>query len=293
MKRRVAERHLEPEYATGRNALEERGIYIEHHVPSPHALPYHFHPSIEVNYLTGCDMTYSFSGNTVFVERGRLCVFWATFPHRTIGVSANGQITNAQVALSEFLNWPMPPDFRNILLGGGVICDRSSKSSDRAMTDRWAAEMKDPSPDRQRLHGLEVQSRLYRLALEGWDVLLEPKVTPPKRILGSNAILQFENMLMFVAQNFSNRVTVGQVARSGDISVNYAISLFKSMLGRTIKQHITDVRLHHAKMLLSETDRRILTVAMDCGFGSLSAFYDAFHAETNSSPAAFREAYRQ
>ncbi len=291
MKRRAIQRSLEPEFATGPTAKDEHEIYLQHHAPSPEAQPYHFHPTIEVNYLTDCDMTYSFSGKKVFVERNRLCVFWAAHPHRTKSVSGKGLITNAQISLSEFLRWPLPPEFRNVLLGGGVICNKSQTASDQFLTERWAIEKVDVTDGRQSLHALEIESRLYRLALEGWNILLEPMSVPPTKILGGNAILQFEKMILFVGRNFSDSLTVGQVAEAGEISVNYAISLFKSVFGRTIKQHITDVRIYHAKMLLAETDRRIVTVAMDCGFGSLSAFYDAFQSQTKNSPAAFRKGH--
>ncbi len=288
MEREIAKTQLEPEFEIGRNALEKQNILIEHHVPLPHDDPYHFHPSIEVNYLSGCDMTYSFSGDEVFVERGRLCVFWAAYPHRTIKVSDPGLITNAQIVLSEFLKWPMPAEFRNVLLGGGVIAGSTKLVSDRALSTRWAEEMADQTPGRQKLHSLEVQSRLYRLALEGWDILLAPKSAPPQKILDGNAVEQFEKMLLFIGHHFRSQISVKDVAQAGGISIDYAILLFKSTLGQTIKQHITDVRVEHAKMLLSETDRRILTVAMDCGFGSLSAFYDAFQSRTKTSPVAFR-----
>ena len=66
------------------------------------------------------------------------------------------------------------------------------------------------------------------------------------------------------------------------------MSLFRKMMGRTIKQHITDMRMFYAKMILSETDAKVLTVAMDSGFGSLSTFYEAFQKHVGISPAAFR-----
>lgn len=65
-------------------------------------------------------------------------------------------------------------------------------------------------------------------------------------------------------------------------------------MGVSIKNHLTRTRLSHAKMLLSETDQKIVTVAMDSGFGSLSSFYEAFTEHNDGlSPAKYRRAMRR
>ncbi len=46
----------------------------------------------------------------------------------------------------------------------------------------------------------------------------------------------------------------------------------------------------HAKMLLVETDRKILTIAIECGFASLSSFYQCLQNHVCRYPAAFRKA---
>lgn len=267
----------------------DKGIVLQRHRPEAQTDVYHFHPSLEINFLQNCDMTYSFSGEEVELKRDRICVFWAAHPHRATGVNNDGVITNAYVSLSEFLKWSLPAEFRNKILSGAVLCAKSKLDGDRAMADRWAAELDNTDPEWQRLHALEIHTRLYRLAIDGWEVLLDPKRSAPPTLIGGNASVQFEKMLMFVAHHFADRISIADVAAQADISPNYAISLFRKMLGQTIKEHITDMRIFHAKMLLSESDRKILTIAMDCGFGSLSSFYEAFHNRTGFSPAAFRD----
>ncbi len=279
----------EKNYTEMGRSPRDRGVFLEHHQPKDQAFAYHFHPSIEVNFLQGCDMTYSFSGREVLLQRGRLCVFWAAHPHRVIHVRDIGVITNAYVSLSEFLHWPLPSDYVSLLLSGAVLCSRGNTLGDDEMARRWAQEVDNTQLKWQRLHALEIQARLFRMSVDGWDVLLESRNGASKNILGGKAILQFERMLRFVAKHYANPIKINDVAERGGVSPNYAISLFRKMLGRTIKEHITDMRMFHAKMQLSETETKILTIAMDSGFGSLSAFYEAFHNHTGVSPAAFRK----
>lgn len=267
----------------------DRGVFLQHHQPDDRADPYHFHPSIEVNFLQDCDMTYSFSGREVAVQRRRLCVFWAAHPHRVIDIRDKGVITNAYVSLSEFLHWPLPSEFVNLLLSGAVLSSLGYTVGDDELAGRWACEVQNTQLKWQRLHALEIQARLFRMSVDGWDVLLESRNGARNNMLGGKAILQFERMLRFVAKHYANPIKINDVAEKGGVSPNYAISLFRKMLGRTIKEHITDMRMFHAKMQLSETESKILTIAMDSGFGSLSAFYESFHNHTGVSPAAFRK----
>ncbi|MDJ1009110.1 MAG: helix-turn-helix domain-containing protein [Paracoccaceae bacterium] len=96
-------------------------------------------------------------------------------------------------------------------------------------------------------------------------------------------------MLRYVLLHYADPITLNDIAQAAGITKNYAIILFKKMLGTTAKAHLTRVRISHAKMLLSYQDRKILMIALDCGFQSQSAFYEAFKRETGVTPAEFRD----
>lgn len=289
MERLLENKYSKSEFAKAISCPSERYVFIEHHKPKSFSRPYHFHPSIEVNYLHDCDMTYSFSGNEVELKRRKICVFWAAYPHRSTGVSEDGSITNAYISLSEFLRWQIPSDFINQVLSGAVLVSKTETESDRLMVERWLGEIDNSSPAWQRMHVMEIQARLNRLAVEGWDVLLPPHRVPGKKMIGGKAVGQFEKMLRFISDNFSNKITVDLVSKSGNVSSNYAMSLFRKILGVTIKEHITDIRIFHAKMLLTDTNDKILSIAIDCGFGSNSVFYDTFQQKVGIPPAKFRK----
>lgn len=64
--------------------------------------------------------------------------------------------------------------------------------------------------------------------------------------------------------------------------------LFRAREGRSIRQHLTALRLDKARELLTGTDLPIAAVALDCGFESLSNFYKRFREHTGQTPARFR-----
>ncbi len=271
----------------------DRGVYVQHHVPRLPRKAYHLHPSVEINFLQHCRMAYSFSGTEVEIPEGRFCLFWAAVPHGVTRIEGKGTITNTYVTLSELLRWSLPKKFVSELLGGSLIISRRELAGDRLLADRWAAEVDQTSQEWQRLHALEVRSRLLRLALQGWDSVALSSTRNAIGGISERAVVSFEKMLSFIAIHYTDKITLENVANAGGISKNYAISLFRRLLGRTVKSYILELRIIHAKMQLINSDAKVLSVAMDCGFGSESAFYDMFRKHTGLSPASFREAARE
>jgi len=274
------------EFAEG-NVPEKHGVLLEHHVPHFDG-NFHFHPSIEVNFLHDCAMTYSFSGRELRVEPGHFIVFWAALPHRVIGVEGKGSITNAYVHLSEFFQWPLPQDFVNLLLAGAVVTNGILDPTDEHLAKRFAAERDQRDRTWRTVHTLEIQARLARLAAHGPEVLLPPVYKKSETNHSRNLVSRFDTMLQFVSENYARPITLNAVADAANISSNHATTIFRKFLGCTVKHYINNVRLFHAKMMLVESDAKILTVALDSGFGSVSAFYEVFRDRIGVSPAIFR-----
>lgn len=267
-----------------------QAVYLEHHVPDVENDPYHTHPSIEINYLRGCEMTYSFSGQEITIPQERICVFWAAYPHRATALSGNGEITNAYVSLKQFLDFAVSSDLKNDILAGSILCAKTQSPFDRALMDRLSQETENDDEKWQSLHRLEVQARLVRLDTEGWNIIGQPRPKIGRHQIGGGAVAHFDKMLRFIAHNAFEPIKVQDVANAAGISTNYAITLFRKMLGMTVKAYILDLRIHHAKMMLTDTSAKILTISLDCGFASLSSFYDAFAHATGMSPSQFRMA---
>lgn len=264
------------------------GVFLQHHRPRTMDDNYHVHPSIEVNYLRDCNLTYSFGGDLVHVPRHRFCIFWAAQPHRVVSVTGVGTITNAHLSLGEFLGWRLPSDFVASLMAGAVISASHPTDGDDALASRLASEVQTTSEAMSSLHCLELQARITRLAMSRWERIgLIHQETNGAQTSG-NGVVYFEKMLRHIGARFNDPITLADVAGSASISDNYANTLFKNFLGSTIKAYIRDLRVNHARMLLSETDEKVINIALDCGFKSLSSFYDAFQKLAATSPAEYR-----
>ena len=57
----------------------------------------------------------------------------------------------------------------------------------------------------------------------------------------------------------------------------------------SIWQYLTRLRLAHAQWLLLTSERSVLSIALESGFGSLARFYAAFTREYGTPPGEFRK----
>jgi AraC-like DNA-binding protein len=284
---RPTEGPAEPDFVERSLVPGKAPFLIERHVPTRFREPYHHHTSVEINFLDGVEMTYSFSGRPVVVPRGRLTLFWAAAPHRVIEVAGPGRITNIYLALGRFLGWGLPGPLVDVLSAGCVLAARTGEG-EPAWLDRLLSEKDRGDPDWRRLHLGEIEARLRRLALEGWDVLLAPSGGARQIARKGRAMQHVEAMLRFVADRFPTPIAVEDIAAAAGVSPSHAMALFRDVMGTPVMRYVTRTRLSHACMLLAESRAKVVTIAMDCGFTSVSAFYEAFRAELGTTPAAFR-----
>jgi AraC family transcriptional regulator len=78
------------------------------------------------------------------------------------------------------------------------------------------------------------------------------------------------------------------LARESGLSRYHFLRVFEDVTGVTPHQYVLRTRLRNAATLLTVASSRILDIALDCGFGDVSNFNRAFHAEFGVTPRVYR-----
>jgi LacI family transcriptional regulator len=99
--------------------------------------------------------------------------------------------------------------------------------------------------------------------------------------------------LRFVIARFKQNVGLRDVARATGISLRRLQTRFKERLGRTILQEINGRRVTHAQTLLKTTNKKIHTVAAECGFGGSVKMIRVFKQYVGTSPKRYRKELRR
>ncbi|HYO10228.1 MAG TPA: helix-turn-helix domain-containing protein [Tepidisphaeraceae bacterium] len=272
------------------------GLTVERWAPTLMPRPDR-HNEIELNLLEHGSLTYLLGGTKVTVEAGRLTIFWAAIPHQVVAVQDQSNYHVATVPLAWFLQWGLPPRLVDPILHGGMICEPGAKEAarDAAAFARWQHDLARPTQARRRIVLLEVQARLLRLGLALPAAPPSPAASSPRSrsaALESPALSKAEEIACFLATHYREPLTIGQVGKAVGLHPNYAMNLFKKVFATTLTQYLTQHRLSHAQRLLATTNSKILSVAMESGFGSVSRFNDAFRKAFGCSPRAYRQEHR-
>ena len=251
------------------------------------------HNEIELNYLEAGSVTYLLGGRKTVVEAGRLSVFWAAIPHQIIDFGNETAYFVATIPLPWFLQWRLPDAFVQRLLQGQLIQDDggSCRAGDSQAFGRGEQDLIEKRPDVERAVLLEMQARLLRLGI------VVPPATPRQgkrdRIatvtdVGLNKV---EKMACYIAQHYTDRLTVADIAKVVGLHPNYAMNLFQKTFGTTLVHYLTQHRVSHAQRLLATSDCTIANVAFESGFNSISRFNDAFRQVCGCSPREYRRAH--
>jgi len=94
--------------------------------------------------------------------------------------------------------------------------------------------------------------------------------------------------LEFIHEHFAEPLTLPQVARVAGFAPNYFGNLLKRNEGVTFARYVQDLRVNHAKKILSGTTLAIEQVRRLSGFRSRTHFHRAFKARLNITPLEYR-----
>ena len=96
-------------------------------------------------------------------------------------------------------------------------------------------------------------------------------------------------MLLFIADRYSENITLENIASSAGISKSEAVRCFKKAFQETPYGYLIEYRLFRAAALLSDTDLPVGEIAGMTGFNSASHFGKLFKASTGKRPGQYRK----
>ena len=98
----------------------------------------------------------------------------------------------------------------------------------------------------------------------------------------------------YLSAHFTEKLNAVMISEHLGIGKTQLYGLSQQLYGCGIAEHIRDLRMEKAKMLLREHKELALTeVAARCGYGDYNYFITVFSRETGSPPGAWRGSERQ
>lgn len=265
-------------------SCEQPGI-----MPSPH-----WHAQAEVNYVFHGAVDYAMHGHRVRLEAGHLALFWGGLPHRVTDTGPDTFFHAIHLPLIHFFRLRLAPELQQRLMRGATLVAAGPAEDDAAAFTRRARQLASDDP-RINAHAIdELLLRLERIGLEPHRVF-EPEGVVAGTVDAAEqpSFQTLRRICGFIAENFREDIDAADIAVCADIHPKYAMSVFKRSTGMSLGEYVSLMRISYAQALLRSGEGSILQVAMESGFGSLSAFNKCFRKKTGTTPSEFRREHLQ
>lgn len=101
-------------------------------------------------------------------------------------------------------------------------------------------------------------------------------------------LAKIENALEFISANYKNELKLNMVADTVHMSPQYFSTVFKKLTGSSFVDYVNKLRINKAVEMLEGTNRKITSIAMECGFNNTATFNESFRKFTGKTPSRLR-----
>lgn len=142
-------------------------------------------------------------------------------------------------------------------------------------------DIKIPETDYSEFYAREMLAREICLLHDNNDFFKAPDLR------GMNFTVS--KMTDYIKANYSEDISVGDIAKSANISRRECFRKFSESMGVTPFDYLDSVRIKAATLLLEESDKTITEICYETGFSSGSYFSTKFKKAMGCSPAEYRK----
>lgn len=261
--------------------------YEEFYSPSGYELPWHWHSEMELIYIKKGRLDLQVESSLLYLEKGSL-----TFLNSNILHAAKGD-----GVLQSFVFSPLLVTGRDtsafamkyitpLEKSSSLPCFVISKPSRELLGDFKEAfeALRDDKP------GFEFQVRnilsrvLFSIYSENEMKIMENQGERDKDSVRLGA------MLSYIYNNYSEDITLGDLAAVAGVSGREVLRCFDRMIGQSPIQYIIRYRLHRSvNMMAVEREKSLSGIASECGFVSSSYYTKKFREVYGVTPKVYRD----
>ena len=108
------------------------------------------------------------------------------------------------------------------------------------------------------------------------------------RTKNSEGMEKIANAAAYIEENYSESISVAQLAEMSNYSLRQFIRLFKKVFGCIPTEYIANLRMQKARELLRGKNHSITDIALFCGYGDSNYFSRIFRKYNGMTPSEYR-----
>jgi AraC family transcriptional regulator, melibiose operon regulatory protein len=278
-----------PIYQPGASSVEgmPTSLQMFHNHPAIMAMP-HWHAQVEINYIIRGSVHYRMSDHALRLNAGDMCLFWGGQPHQMDESSDDSIYAGAHLPLVHFFRMRLPDTVPSRLMQGQTLVTSATDAADAENFARWFRYVRSDDPAKGEHAVSELLLRIERVCFEPFQMVPDNMGASASDQSSQQSSRAVARMCDFIAANFLHEIDSVDISLSANLHPKYAMSVFKKSTGMTLNSYVSLLRLSYAQAMLLKEEVNVLQVAMESGFGSLSAFNKSFRNIAGMSPSDFR-----
>lgn len=95
-------------------------------------------------------------------------------------------------------------------------------------------------------------------------------------------------MMQYIHSNYSENISLLEIARAGKVSISTALNLFRNVLDTSPVNYLICYRLKKAALLLTNTEKKISAISTETGFNNTDYFCKTFKRIYSLTPTEYR-----
>ncbi len=246
----------------------------------------HWHDDLEFISVLSGSMDYNVNGEILHLEAGQGIIVNTRQLHCGFSAEHNECVFYCILLHPMLLcaSQQLDHDFVSPLLSDSslpyILLDRGTAWQSEVLSDIeaiYACKDEKNAP-------LYIQSTFYHI----WILLTENAVKINRIKKQDRNLSVLKDMLSFIQKNYAGKVTLDDIARSGNVSKSTCLMIFKKYLQNTPTNYLIEYRLKQAVKLLLQSDMHITEIAFDVGFAGVSYFAETFRKNYGCSPSEYK-----
>lgn len=152
------------------------------------------------------------------------------------------------------------------------------------------------------LDKLPAMTDAFDKVLYSFKILNELSMATDSRTLASSSVAEvlpnfksriINKVMEYITDNYASELSLEMLAEIAGMTPPSFSRFFKQHTGRTLIEHILDVRLGNAARMLIDTSISISEICYACGFNNLSNFNRIFKKRRGYTPRDFRAIFKE
>ncbi len=257
---------------------EAKAKIMFHTFPDGYRL--HRHSFFEFHLVTAGEGIHIINGQTSHFCAGDICLLSPTVLHQFVAIEGAEPLTMYTLSFSPD---PIRPEFWSNIPAHELpityhLDGNAYTSVVHAFEKMYARASKENLP-----FDLITQTAIEWIILN----IMEPSERPMPE-----EYMKIRPSLIFIQNNFTEPITLSDVAESAYFSREYFSSLFHQCIGVSFQEYLLNMRLEFSADLLALTDLTVTEICFQSGFRTLPYFIRAFSRKFHMSPGALRKQKR-